>query len=327
MGISHVSPRRTSNARWSTWPTRLSPLTRVIAAAAVVTVCTVVPTGRFGVDVGTSGTATAAVIPAKIVLGAVGDAPGLSRSIGHTLAQHTYRDFSGQVPPGRMVTAASKSTWSQVAAMQPGSPIYQDVVRWANTLKTRPGPVLFSYSHEPEIASNLSKGTATNFIQAFRRVVTVMRAQGATNVLYTWQMTGWSFRVDPANRMRADKWYPGDAYVDVVGSDEYNWFTCGEGVGRWMSLADIATPAIAFARAHGKKLAIPEFASSPSGPRTDWINAAHSWLSANKGTVLAAFYFQRPPTNPANQDCTWRLSTSAEYAAFGAMAADANFSS
>jgi len=57
------------------------------------------------------------------------------------------------------------------------------------------------------------------------------------------------------------KWYPGDAYVDNVAADAYNWFTCGHGAGRWNELSTLTDPVLAFARAHGKPASLPEFAS------------------------------------------------------------------
>ncbi|MEP6666051.1 MAG: glycosyl hydrolase [Nocardioidaceae bacterium] len=263
----------------------------------------------------------------QILIGALGDAAGLSSEISHPLAEHRYADFGQEVPDNEMVTASSSMTWSQVAAMQPGSQLYQDVVRWATVLKNRPGTPLFSYSHEPEQGSRMGLGDAGDFVRAFRKVVTVMRAHGATNVLYTWQMTGWAFKASPNSREAAAHWYPGDAYVDVVGPDEYNWSTCGEGSGEWISLGDLVSPALTFAADHGTRLALPEFASFTDGRRAAWIRSAQDYLESNKGRIVAAFYFNRGPTNPANMDCKWALNQDREYNAFGQMVRDANFKS
>ncbi len=182
------------------------------------------------------------------------------------------------------------------------------------------------FEHEPELPSKTSSGTAQDFINAYRRVVTIFRQQGVQNVSYTWQMTDWAFRTKSTDRNYAGKWYPGDAYVDDVGADAYNWNVCGPALGRWVELSTLFGPAVAFAKAHGKKASLPEFASHLGPLRAQWLNNAHAYLVANKSTVQAAFYFNHPPTNPANSDCRWPLSTSAEYSAFGVMARDtANF--
>jgi hypothetical protein len=265
-------------------------------------------------------TGNAALSKHRIILGAVGNRGGLANRIHHRLAHHTYRDFSQAVPGGRMVTAGSTLTWRRVANMSPGSQIHQDVVRWAHVLGRRAGPTLFAFSHEPEISSKIVKGNAVDFKRAFRKVVTVMRTHGARSVRFTWQMTGWSFRVNPSSRMRAQKWYPGDRWVNVVGPDEYNWFTCGEGVGNWVSLGAMARPALHFAMRHHKLLAIPEFASLRNPRRANWVRSAHEFLARNRNHVMAAFYFQHAPTNPANRDCSWKLNRLTEYRALRTMA-------
>ena len=258
----------------------------------------------------------------RIILGAVGDVFALANKISTPLAAHRYAQFAGKVPRGSMITVGASQTWAQVAAMRQGSALHRDVVRWAREIKSRPGRPLLAYSHEPESAVHSHKGSAGEFIRAFRRVVEVFRQENADNVRFTWQMTAWSFRADPGNRLSAPRWYPGDRYVDVVGADAYNWFTCGEGSGRWMSLRDLVRPAIAFAKLHEKKSAVPEFASFTNPRRARWLDNAHDFLGNHKANIVAAFYFQQDPTNPANPDCKWKLTRDAEFLAFRRMARD-----
>jgi hypothetical protein len=256
-------------------------------------------------------------------LGAVGDVAGLSRSIGAPLATHAYSQFGNRVPSARMVTARAPGTWSSVANVGSGSALYSDIVRWAQTLKTRGTPVLFAYHHEPETSSSQRYGTAAQFIAAYRKVVTIFRQQGATNVTFVWQMTEWAFRTNPGDRRYAAKWYPGDAYVDNVGADAYNWYDCGPGHGRWVELSTMGEPVVAFARAHGKTASLPEFGVDPDARRAQWLANAHDYLVSRRNVITAAFYFQHPPTNPSSSDCNWPLRTNAEYTAFGRMARDA----
>lgn len=261
----------------------------------------------------------------RIRIGAVGDVAGLSRSIGAPLAKHSYAHFDQKVPDGRMISVKARSTWAETAKAAPGSAQYADIVRWADTIKSRPGPIMFAFNHEPEAAGNLSKGTPQDFIRAWRRVVDIFRQRGVRNVEYTLQMTAWAYRAAPSDRRHISKWYPGDAYVDNVGADAYNWYTCGHGNGRWMELKALADPLVAFARSRGKKASLPEFASFTDTRRAQWIRNAHQYLVANRGTITAAFYFQQNPTNPSNQDCRWKLSTSAEYKAYGEMAKNSTY--
>ena len=71
-----------------------------------------------------------------------------------------------------------------MAAAQPGSKLYGDIVRWATTIKSRPGPIFIAYQHEPEVAARTSLGSARDFVDAYRRVVTIFRSQGVNNVSY-----------------------------------------------------------------------------------------------------------------------------------------------
>ncbi len=59
-------------------------------------------------------------------------------------------------------------------------------------------------------------GTGAKFINAWKRTVDVMRSAGATNVGFVWCP-------DEGNFPGTNESYPGDAYVDWVCSDKYNW--------------------------------------------------------------------------------------------------------
>jgi hypothetical protein len=241
---------------------------------------------------------------------------------GEQLANHAYSQFSSKPPTARMITVhAGSASWRQVANATPGSALHNDIVRWAQTIKSR-GHVMVAYNHEPEAAAGGYRGTPAEFIAAWRKVVTIFDQQGATNVEWTLQMTAYAFRVKPGDARHIDRWYPGDAWVDNVGADAYNWNVCGEGSGRHNELSTLGDPVLAFARAHGKKASFPEFASHANKNRVQWLRNAHDYLVRNQGSITAAFYFNRPPTIAANGDCRWSLSTSAEWDAFGDIARD-----
>lgn len=274
----------------------------------------------LGLAVAAGLTAPSAQADAPIFLGSAGDSQGLSKSIGAELSDHAYAHFKGKVPVGRMITVKSHESWRTVAAAGPGSATYNDIIRWAQTLKARGGTVLVAYHHEPEASGNYSRGTPAEFVRAFQRVVTIFRAQGVRNVIYTWQMTAWSFRTSAKDKRYASKWYPGDAYVDSIGADAYNWYTCGHGKARNTSFATLADPVLAFARAHRKQVSFPEFASHANPTRAKWVLDALKYIVKHRDIVHAAFYFQRGPTVAANKDCKWALTNAAEFRAYGEMA-------
>lgn len=221
-----------------------------------------------------------------------------------------------------MISVRAAAPWREVAASGPGSALHADMVRWARTLRDRPGPVLVAYHHEPETRGSSGYGSSGEFEAAFRRVVDVFRAKGVANVRFTWQMTSSAFTAPASDRRAAAAWYPGDAWVDDIGADAYNWAGCGEGRGHWVALSTLVNPVLAFARAHGKQASLPEFGADPDPRRAQWLADAHAYLVANRVVVSAAFYFNRGPTNPNNQDCAWTLTQQAEFDALGTMARD-----
>jgi hypothetical protein len=257
-----------------------------------------------------------------------GGVQSLSARTGEPMASHAYSWFSKGVPTNaRMISVRSNATWSQVAAASPGSTVYNDIARWADTIKSRSGRVMLAYHHEPEAGGSSRYGTASQFTAAYRKVVTIFRQRGANNVEWTWQMTAYSFRTSPGDARNAAKWYPGNAYVDNVGGDAYNWFDCGPGNGKWSELSAVVDPVFSFARSHGKKASLPEFGSDSGANRTKWLQNAHRYFVANRDVLTAAFYFHRTPPEASNRNCQWPLATNSEFDAFGDIARDrAHFS-
>lgn len=305
----HGAPSRSGSRRRPWLPRRALTCCSAVALAVAVPLAVAAP-------------AQAAAAP--VYLGAAGDVQTMANRTGEPMATHAYAQFSSRVPSARMITVRASTSWRSVAAAGPGSAVYNDIVRWAQTIKSRPGPVLLAYHHEPEASGSASSGSAADFVAAYRHVVSVFRAQGVQNVEFTWQMTAYAFRAPAGDARTAARWYPGDGYVDVVGADAYNWSTCGHGNGKWVELSTLTDPVLAFAKAHGKRAALAEFAANPDSRRTQWLNNAHQYIAAHADVLTAAFYFNRGPTNKANQDCSWNLSTSAEYKAYGDIARDSS---
>lgn len=258
-----------------------------------------------------------------ILLGASGDLNDLRSHVGAPLAVHAFGKLNGSVPNGRLVNMKPNVPWSTVANAQPGSAVFSDIARWADTLNARPVRVLFTFSHEPESASSRWLGNNTGFVAAYRHVVTIFRHRGVDNVEFNWNMTAYAFYAPSRDPRYAPKWYPGDAYVDNVAADPYNWLNCGPGGGKWRSLGRIASPALAFAKSHGKQLLLAEFGSQRDPRRAQWLRDAYAWLKANRAYIRGAFYYNHPPTGAGS--CYMKLTTAEEFSVFRAMASDPAF--
>ena len=261
----------------------------------------------------------------SLVFGGVGDVGSMSAAAGSRVANHDYGHLQdGHVAVGEMITINAQGLpWSSVANAAPGSALYNDMVRWAKAIKARPGTIEVAFGHEPEQAAKRTLGTPAQYQAAYRKVVTVFRSQGVTNVRWVFQATSWGFLAQSTASNYAPKYYPGDAYVDVIGADGYNWGTCGQGNGVNRPMSEIFQGALAFAKSHGKQLSLPEFGADKTIARDVWMRDGFAWMKANRATLSSAYYFNRPTTNTSNTDCSWPLTRTAEYNQVRAIVADA----
>ena len=219
--------------------------------------------------------------------------------------------------------------WADIASAPPGSPLHNDIVRWARAVKGFENPVLFSFNQEPELDDNLPNGTATDFKAAWRRIVDIFRRERVNNVEYLWVMTDWSFAVPPDDRRFAGKWYPGDAYVDGLGADAYNWQRCRpEIVNEWMSLKEIIEPFRKFGKRHPDEfLWLAEWGSvedpNVPGRKAEWFRDARKLFKRPAyDQFQGVSYFNRNYDSEQFQ-CAWRVDTSpSALKAFTAMAND-----
>ena len=242
---------------------------------------------------------------------------------GLAVARHIYGQLGDSVPNARMVTMGINGySYAAIAAAGPGSPIYANIVRWADTIGARGTLTFFGFVKEPEQSDMAGFGSVSQYLAAYRHVVDIFRSQNLTNVRYVWQMTAFSFTTSGSHA--AIRYYPGDNYVDDVGEDPYNWGGCGPG-GPWRDLSVAADPALGFAAAHNKLTVLAEFASQSGPQRAAWLASAQKWMVSNSSHLQAAFYFDRPPTTPEGHACVWSLTSTADVAAFRAIANDTNY--
>ena len=211
------------------------------------------------------------------------------------------------------LTNGTAITWRAIADAPVGSTLYNQTVAWADKVKATGRTIWFNFGHEPETGANLSQGVNTDYIDAWRKVVSIFRARGATNAKFAWIMTDWSFEVASSDRRSAAKWYPGDAYVDYIASDSYNWSTCRTGYNTpWRSLEQIITPLRTFGTQHPDKgLILAEWASAEqNGDKGAWFDAVPGLLAkSGYEQFVAVSYFNR--IDPGFPNCNFRITSSA----------------
>ena len=222
----------------------------------------------------------------------------------------------------RLLTGATLR-WRDIADAAPGTRLYSDMVRQATQVKSLKATVYLVFNHEPDAKTSRPMGAPTDFVAAWRRLVTVYRAAGVTNARYVWTMTDQAFRMDYAG-----SYYPGDGYVDGIAVDAYNWYDCRGGRGRWLSLAELIEPHRRFGLRHpGKDLMVLEWGSvedrARPGRKARWIRDAAALFTrpAYRGYTAVLHWDDRYTGGQGQCRFDYRTSPSA-LAAWRAMVAD-----
>ncbi|HEX3835249.1 MAG TPA: glycosyl hydrolase [Solirubrobacteraceae bacterium] len=163
----------------------------------------------------------------------------------------------------------------------------------------------------------------TGFILAWRRIHDIFDAEGVRNVSWVWAPNsesspgGW----DASSWNNWRNYYPGDAYVDWVGIDGYNWGSLPGGDG-WLPFGTIMNPVYSD-YASQKPIMIDETGSTESGGnKAQWISDMGTWVKAH-AAIKALVYFDRTYTSSGHD---WGIDTStASMTAFAKLAADPYF--
>lgn len=198
------------------------------------------------------------------------------------------RRSNGTVVPWSRIASGAEDAWISARA---------------DAFRAFARPVYLSFHHEPE-NDVPTFGQPSDYVAAFRRIVDIFRARNATNVTFVWTMMAWSFERQASI---ASQYYPGDAYVDVVASDGYNWYPGRKG-SRWRSFREVMASTRAFAVAHGKPFMAAEYGvqEDPAQPgrKGDWYREILSVIS-DWPELIALVYFDSDKIYP------WMPDTSA----------------
>ncbi len=163
------------------------------------------------------------------------------------------------------------------------------IKNWAQEAKAWGHPFLFAPWWEMNGAW-YAWGRNSYFVAAWRRFHDLVVGQGATNVTWTWVSNSvWS---DPASD--PTPYYPGDAYVDWVGLDSYNWGLNVAQPDKWTSPEQTITPTLKILRALAptKPVAIVETAASElGGNKADWIREMLSSYLPHHPEIKAFLWF------------------------------------
>jgi hypothetical protein len=181
---------------------------------------------------------------------------------------------------------------------------------WANAAKSYGGVVWLRPF--PEMNGNWSNwcgavgsNTTAKTVAAWKHVHDIFAAAGATNVKFVWNVNGTSVPDTSANAI--EKYYPGDAYVDYVSVDGYNF-------GNHASWSSWQTPQQIFSDPYkrvtaltNKPLFIAETAcTSNGGDKPAWITDFFKSMATRFPKVVGVCWFS------ANKEEDWRADQNAD---------------
>jgi beta-mannanase len=177
------------------------------------------------------------------------------------------------------------------------------VRRWATQIKAWGRPLMLRFAHEMNgnwypWSEAVNGNRAGQYVAAYRKVVTLFRSVGVTNV--TWV---WSPNTAYPGSVPISGLFPGDAYVDWTALDGYNWGTTrAEG---WQSFEQVFGPSIAQVRALSTKpLMLAEVASAEQGGnKAAWVTDFFARLAAHP-EIRGFLWFNH------DKEADWRVQSS-----------------
>jgi hypothetical protein len=208
-----------------------------------------------------------------------------------------------------------------LAAINGGA--HDDYIRgWARDAAAWGKPFYLRFAHEMNgtwypWAVGVNGNTAADYVSAWKHVVAIFRQEGATNVRWVWCANVIFDGSAPLAQV-----YPGDAWVDWVALDGYNWGT-SQDWSAWQSLVGVFGQSHnALAALTNKPMMISEVASAEvGGNKATWISRGFlTDLPKRLPRVRAVIWFDE------NKETDWRVNSSrASLDAYRRVAASAQY--
>jgi beta-mannanase len=234
-----------------------------------------------------------------------------------------FRDFKAEFPltDCREARARAKTmqiTWEPWHFENPDAIKLTDIIAgkhdpyidsWANAAKSFGSEVWIRWGHEfngnwyPWSVSANGHNPQL-YVKAFRHIHDRFTRAGAFNVRWVWCVNAENVPQSDWNDPR--RAYPGDAYVDMIAMDGYN-FGSTLPHSRWQSFAEIYdAPYELLTKAYpGKPLMIGEVASATTGgDKAAWIREMDKALRSRFHRVQGVVWFE------AQKEADWRMTSS-----------------
>ncbi|MEU7283096.1 glycosyl hydrolase [Streptomyces sp. NPDC045431] len=164
----------------------------------------------------------------------------------------------------------------------------------ARRIKAYGKRVFLSFDQETDFRLKEGAGTPAEFVAAWRHLHDRFERLGVDNVVWVWTVSGYL-----GNARQMKELYPGDAYVDWIGMDQYNYHLCHKTT-TWLDFERSQRPSYDWLRAHisaEKPLMLAEFATAPDPARPqrqrDWY-AEIPKVAPTLPKVKALVHWNRP---------------------------------
>ncbi|MET9370327.1 glycosyl hydrolase [Streptomyces griseoflavus] len=192
-------------------------------------------------------------------------------------------------------TKDRQPTWKEIAAGELDETVIDVQARRIKDYGERTGRKVFlSFDLEMDTRTP-DNGTPAEYVEAHRHIHDRFAKLGVDNVVWTWIITGYLNHADLFRRM-----YPGDAYVDWIGYNQYNYYRCHRT--DWLTFEQTQTATHAWIRANisdDKPLMLSEFgtAADPARPgrQAEWYARVPRVLKDLDGVKAALQWNHRDP--------------------------------
>lgn len=169
-------------------------------------------------------------------------------------------------------------------------------------------------------SSGITTAEETAWAQCFVQVVKTMRLVSGANFLFDWNVNAC------VSNIPLESFYPGNAYVDIIGVDQYDAFCNGSNppisASRWSNLmnepdaSNTSLDAIAaFAQQNGKPLSIPEWGLTSTGDDPYFVQGMAAFIASNN--VAYQSYFDSGTAGILQLGSATPQATAAYISAFG----------
>lgn len=174
------------------------------------------------------------------------------------------------------------------------------LTQFATDAKSYGGPVILAPFVEMNDNVSPWDGTVNNnspakHIAAFRHLREIFRS--APNVKFGWAVNNVSVPNQPGNQI--EDYYPGDAYVDYVGVDGFNFGN------PWKTFDEVFAPAMAQLAVYNKPIYIFSMASRDGSQKAAWIKEGLGSRVSTYPNVVGWIWFNEDKSDNGEYD--WRI--------------------